>query len=139
MPDGKVHLHARRRGAITEENLHCVADIALVGSVVLLSEGGVLPDLHPRAQGIDRRVRGDLVLVVPRRQATEQQRDGHHVLNAMIAIRGVRKGAGLIDDANARLLRLDDDPIDVRDPVLHLRMQRQRRFDSGLSMELGGK
>ena len=54
----------------------------------------------------------------------------------MVAIRRIRERAGLVDDAHARLLRLDDDALDLVQSARDLRMQRHRGFDRGLRMEL---
>ncbi len=46
-------------------------------------------------------------------------RHRYHVLNAMIAIRRIRQRPRLVDDADARLLGFDRDPLDVPDAILH--------------------
>ena len=120
-----------------EEHLHGVADVALVGGVVLLREGRVLAHLHLRAQRVDARIGGDRVLVVRGREPPEDQRHRHHVLDAVVAVGGIGERAGLVDDAHARLLRLDHDALDLAEALLHLRMQRHRRLDGGLRVELG--
>ena len=85
-------------------------------------------------------MRGSLaidVFVVGGGEPAEDQRHGDHVLNAMIAIGGIRERPGLVDDAHAGLLRLDDDALDERDPVLDPRVQRHRALDRGLRVEFG--
>ena len=137
MADGEVHLHARRAAAVTEEHLQRVADVAMLRVVVFLRELRVLADLHAGTQRIDARIGGDVVFVVGGGEPAEQQRHGHHVLEAVVAIGRVGQRAGLVDDAHARLLRLDDDALDVIDAPGHLRVQRDRSFDGGLRVELG--
>jgi hypothetical protein len=53
----------------------------------------------------------------------------------VIAIRGIRELPGLVDDAHARLLRLDDDALDRVEAILHLRMEAHGSFDRGLRMK----
>ena len=63
-------------------------------------------------------MRGSLaidVFVVRGGEPAEDQRHRHHVLDAVIAIGGIRERPGLVDDAHARLLGLDDDAIDERE------------------------
>ncbi len=62
---------------------------------------------HLRAQRVDARIARHVVLVVVGREPAEDQRHGDHVLQAMIAVRGVRERPRLVDDAHAGLLRLD--------------------------------
>ena len=136
MPHREVDAQFQLRAAVTEEDVQRIADVALVALVVFLGERGVLANFHLGAQQVDAWIVGHGVLVVRRGQTTEDQRHRHHVLNAVIAIRGIGERPGLVDDAHARFLRLDDDALDERELVLHLRMQRQRAFHRGLRVEL---
>ena len=135
--DREIDRDTRRARAVPEEHLHRVADVALVALVVFLREGRVLLHRHLRAQRVDARIGGDGVLVVGGSQAPEQQRDRHHVLDAVVAVGGIGERAGLVDDAHARFLGFDDDAVDRVDPVLHLRVQLHRALDRGLRVELG--
>ena len=54
----------------------------------------------------------------------------------MVTIGGVVERPGLVDDANAGLLRLDDDFLDVVDATPDRLVQRHSRFDRGLRVEL---
>ena len=53
----------------------------------------------------------------------------------MVAVRGVVERAGLVDDAHAGFLGLDDDLLDVVDAVLDGVMQGHAGFDRGLRVE----
>ena len=85
---------------------------------------------------VDARIVRDAVLVVRGGEAAEDQRDRDHVLDAVVAVGRIRERAGLVDDAHARLLRLDHDALDLVEPARDLRMQRHRGLDRGLRMEL---
>ena len=98
--------------AVLEEDLDRIADEALVRGVVVRRELRVLAHFHARAQRVDARIGGDGVLVVRGRQPPVDQRDGDHVLEAVIAVGGIGERAGLVDDAHARFLRLDHDALD---------------------------
>ena len=137
MADREIDLHARAAVAVAEEHLHGIADVALVGGVVLLRERRVLAHLHLGAQRVDARIGGDGVLVVRRGEAPENQRHRDHVLDAVIAVGGIGERPHLVDDAHARLLGLDDDALDVGEPTPDLRMQGHRRLDRRLGVELG--
>ena len=101
-----------------EEDLDRIADEALVRGVVVRGELRVLAHFHARAQRVHPRIGGDGVLVVRGRQPSVDQRDGDHVLDAMVAVGGIRERARLVDDAHARLLRLDHDALDRIEPPL---------------------
>jgi len=107
MADGKIDLHALARRPVGEEHLHGVADVALVCVVVLLRERRVLSDLHPGPQRIDPRIMGYSVLVIRRVESAEEQRNGDHVLNAVIAIGRIRERSRLVDDANRETQALE--------------------------------
>ena len=139
MADRIVDGHALRARAVREPHLHGVTDRALVGVEIVAAEFRVLRDDHLGAQRIDARIARDLVLVVLRRQTPEQQRHGHHVLQAMIAIGRVRERPRLVDDAHARLLRLDRDAHDIGDARRDDRVQLQRRLDRRLRVKLRRK
>ena len=70
-------------------------------------------------------------------QLAEDQPDSRHVLDAVIPVCRVVQWAGLVDDARRRLLGRDRDRFDLVQPAPHLRVQRERRFDRGLAVELG--
>ena len=77
------------------------------------------------------------VLVMVGRQPAEDQRHGHHVLDAMVAVGRVVQRAGLVDDAHA------DSWVSITmrsiwlEPVLDLRMQLHGALGRGLGVELG--
>ncbi len=48
---------------------------------------------------------GDGIFVIGGGEAAEEQRDGDHVLHAMVAVGGVRERAFLVDDAQAGFVR----------------------------------
>src|SRR5216110_2323335 len=58
-------------------------------------------------------------------------------MDAVIAVGGIGERPYLVDDAHARLLGLDDDALDVGEPLPDLRMQGHRRLDCRLGVELG--
>ena len=91
---------------------------------------------HSPAQRVDARIVRDGVLVVGGGEPAEDQRHGDHVLDAVVAVGRVGERPGLVDDAHARLLRLDHDALDVVEPVLDRRVQLHRALDRGLRVEL---
>ena len=115
MTDRIVDCDALSAAAIAEEHLDSIADVPQLRIVIVAGEGFVLADHHARTQRIDARVSSDFVIVIGSGQATEQQRHGHHVLNAMITVCRISQGPGLVDDAHTRLLGLDFDTFDVGD------------------------
>ncbi|KAG1540329.1 hypothetical protein G6F50_014377 [Rhizopus delemar] len=69
-----------------------------------------------------------------------QQRDGDHVLHAVVAVGRIVQRALLVDDADAGFLGADRDMRDVFDPAprrAQLLVQRDRGLDRGLAVELG--
>src|ERR1700745_4092665 len=53
----------------------------------------------------------------------------------MIAVGRVSQRTGFVDNALAALLGFNDYALDRLETIFHLRMQRQRGFNSGLGME----
>jgi hypothetical protein len=92
---------------------------------------------HAGAQGVDPRIAGDRVLVVGGGEAAEDERHRHHVLQAVIAVGGVRQRTGLVDDAHRRFLGVDDDAIDVVEALRDLSVQLHGTFHRGLGVKLG--
>ena len=135
MPDREVHLDALRLAAVFEVHLHRIADVAQLRIEVVLRELLVLRYHHLVAQRIDARIACYIVFVVGRRQAPENQRHRNHVLQAVVAVCRVIERPGLVDDAYARFLRLDDDLPDVIDTVLDVLVQCHCSFDRGLRMK----
>ena len=72
-------------------------------------------------------------------ELAEDQTDGGHVLNAMVAVGGIVQRPGLIDDADRRFLGGDHDLVDLLDAILHLIVQLEGALDRGLRMKFGGK
>src|SRR6187402_1633125 len=120
MSDGEIHCDAVGRRAVFEEHLHGVTDITLIWRVVLLRVRGILAYLHLPTESVDAWIASNIVLVVSSSESTEDQRDGNHVLNAVVAVGGIRERTGLVDDANARFLGLNHDFVDLIDALLHL-------------------
>ena len=79
-----------------------------------------------------RRIGGDRVGVVVRGQAAKDQRHGHHVLDAVVAVGVIGQRAGLVNDAHAGFLRLDLDALDLVDPAGNLRVQAHGALHRGL-------
>jgi hypothetical protein len=75
-----------------------------LGVEIILAVARVFDDLHLEAQRVDARIGGLLVLVVLGGQRAVDERDGDHVLDAVIAVGGVIQRAGLVDDADGGFL-----------------------------------
>ena len=69
----------------------------------------------------------------------EDQTDGGHILNAVIAVGGIVQRPGLIDDADRRFMSSDYDLVDLLNAILHLIVQVESRLHRGLRMKLGRK
>ena len=72
----------------------------------------VLDADHLGAQRVDARIARDRILVMIGGELAEDQANGDHVLDAMIAVGGIVQRPGLVDDADRRFLRGDHDPLD---------------------------
>src|SRR5690606_26556280 len=70
-------------------------------------------------------------------EMTVNEPNGRHVLDAVIAIRRVVERSFLVDDPHGRLMRLDNDLLDILQSAGYLWRKCNRRFDRGLGMELG--
>ena len=57
--------------------------------------------------------RGDGVVVVFGGEAAEDEGDGDHVLDAVVAVGGIVERALLVDDADAGFVGADGDALDV--------------------------
>ena len=89
--------------------------------------GGDAAEFAPQRRGEKpRNIRVEHQPGLLRRQRAVDERDGHHVLNAVIAIGGIIQRSRLVDDPHRRLLRLDHDTFDLLQPILHLRVQLMR-------------
>ena len=139
MADGDGDFDTGRARAVFENDFDRVADVALVEVVVVAGERRVLAHLHLRPQDVDARVGGHMVFVVGGGEPTEDQRDGRHVLQAVVAVGRVVQRSGLVDDPNGWLLRVDEHALDVVQPVAHGGMQLHGRFDGRLRVEQLGR
>ena len=136
MADGILHRLFARLRAVVEKDLQRVGDGALVRIEVVHRVAAAFLHHHPLAQAVDARVPRRLLLVVLRAQVTEDERHRHGVLDAVVAVGGVVQRAPLVDDPQRRFLGPDADEADPVQPVPHVGVQRQRRFDGGLGVEL---
>lgn len=128
-------------GSVGEGEGEGAGDGAFFGVEVIGGEAGVFNAGHPGAELVDARVGGDGVFVVGGEEAAEEEGDGDHVLHAVIAVGGVREWAGLVDDAEAGLVRAEGDGGDVIGGLScpeDLRAEGHGGFHGGLGMELGG-
>jgi len=92
------------------------------------------------ALAIERsRVFGGRIFVMVGVQIAEEQPDGGHILQTMIAVGRIMERAGFGDYPNRGLMSGDDDFVDFVQPTTNLWVQFNGSFDSGLSMKLGWK
>src|SRR5882672_9153308 len=142
VPERILDHHLRERAAVIELDGERVRDRALLGVQVVFAELLVLDAGHLVSQTIDAGIARDVVLVVRRREAAEDERHGDHVLDAVVAVRRVRKRSLLVDYADRRLVGPDPDFLNVFSRFaarFHLLKDGQRRFGRRLGVELGGE
>ncbi len=106
------------RRAVLEEDLMRIGDRALLGVEVVAARTACPRRIHLRAQRVDARVGGDVVLVVGGGQPAVDQRHRDHVLDAVVAVGGIVQRALLVDDADRRLVGADHDLLDLVEAVL---------------------
>ena len=126
--------------AVLELHGQRIGDGALGRIVIVAGIGGILDANDLGAQGVDARIARHAVLVVGGGQAAVQQRHGHHVLDAVVAVGRVVQRTLLVDDADAGLVRADDDAADVLGLAAQQAqpfVQLHRAFHGGLGVELG--
>src|ERR1035438_6074856 len=136
--DRVLHGNAPGCRAAAEKHLDGVCDRTLARIQVVARERGVFNDLHPEPERIDPGIGRRGILVVPGRKRTLDQPHGHHVLEAMVAVRRVGERPGLVDDPPAALLRLDRDPLHLCEPRGDLWVEGDRGLDRRLRVEFGG-
>lgn len=130
-------------GAVVELDSEGVGDGAHLGVVVVLGVLGILDALDLLAQRLDQLRGGGLttVGVVGGLEATEDEHDGAHVLDAVVAVGKVVHGLELlVDDADAGLVGAAGDGLDVGGRLAHgleLVEDGLRGLDGGLRVELG--
>ena len=79
------------------------------------------------------------VFVIFRAQFAENQSNGRHVLQAMIAVGGIVEQALLVNNAEGGFVGCQTDAFNFRQAVFDPRMKLDGGFDRGLGVELGGK
>jgi len=139
MTNGVLDSDTLGGGTVLEENLHGVADGAFGGIEVIGGEGRVFNHGHFGSQDVDTGVGRDGIFVVLGGKGTFQERDGDHVLDAVVAIGGIGQRTGFVDDAFAAFLGLDDDALDGVEAGCDLRVQDDGGFNGGLGVEFGGE
>jgi hypothetical protein len=131
--------HFRRPAAVGEEDLQRVGDRTLA-RVEIVEPKTSAPRSPPSWTATGRcGIRRRVVLVVGGRQAAPQQRDGDHVLQAVVAVGWIVQWAPLVDDAQRRLVRADEHAFDRLPPPGDLRLQLESALDRRLGVELGRK
>src|SRR6478672_4872466 len=68
-------------------------------------------------------------------ELAENEPDGRHVLETVVAIGEIVQRSALVDHENAGLVRPQLDALDLVQAVLDLRMEPDRRFDRGLRVQ----
>src|SRR5579875_812066 len=99
----------------------------------------ILDDFHTFAQPVDARVFCRLVLVVVCRKVSIQKSDCRHILQTVIAIRRIVQWPLLINDANRRLVRRNDNSLDLVNATRNLFMQLNCTFDGCLRVKFSWK
>ena len=113
MADGIFHFHFFRRAAVAEEDLHGVGDGAFVRFEIFAGVARVFAHEHLRAEGVNARVGGGRVLVMVGGERAEDQADGGHVLQAMVAVGRVVQRPGLVNDAEGGFVRVNLHALDL--------------------------
>ena len=116
-----------RARAVFEKNLHGVGDGAFLRIEIVFRVLRIFDADHLGAQGIDARIARNRIFVVIGGELAEDQTDGGHILNAVVAVGGIVQRPGLIDDADRRFVGRDDDLVDLLDAILHLMVQVESR------------
>src|SRR5690606_35223126 len=93
-----------QRAAVVQRHGQRVGDGAPLGVVVVGREGRVFDADDFFTQGINAWVGRDVVFVVGSGQASKDEGDRHHVLNAVVAVGRVVQRARLVNDAYARFM-----------------------------------
>lgn len=140
--NGVVDLDLVENSAVLESDLNGVTDVSLVGGMVLLGESLVLNTLHLLSEGIDSGVSGNLVSVVVGGESAVDERNGNHVLDAMVSVGVVVQRTLLVDDSHGGLLGSDLDlgnVIGSLSELLELLVEQHGRLASGLGVELSGE
>lgn len=141
--EGRLDDNLVKNGAVVELDGQRVGDGAQGRVVVVLRVLGVLDAADLLAQRLDELRGGSLttVRVVGGLEAAEDEHDGAHVLDAVVAVGEVVHGLELlVDDADASLVRAAGDGLDVGRRLaqgLELVVDRLGRLDRGLGVELG--
>jgi len=138
--NGVVDLDLFQDGAVVKCDLQGVANVTLIGSMVLSGEAGILNTLHLGAERINAGIRGNFVAVVLSNEAAVDQGHGNHVLDAVVAVSVVVQGSLLVNNAHGSLLGADADMLNVvggESLVLESLMQSHGGLGSGLGVELG--
>ena len=100
--------HFFSRTVIGKEYLDCIGNRSLVRLKVVAGVARILLHKHFYSERIDARILGESILVMVSGQPAEYQRNGGHILQAVIAVGWVIEGPRLIDDTNGRFLGRDD-------------------------------
>ena len=111
--DGEFDDDFGEDGAVGEFYGESVGDGTLGGVVVVGGELRVFDAGDEGAEVVDAVVGGYCVFVVFGGEAAEDQGDGDHVLDAVVAVGGVVEGSLLVDDADAGFVGADGDVGDV--------------------------
>ena len=143
VPDGELHQDLVQRVPAAQMHRQRRRDALLVPVQIVARQPLVGADLNLAPEGFDRGVRREGAPVLEIRRLGDgafEQRDGDDVLHAVVAVRGVEQGPGLVDDHVGRGAGADLDPGDVGRGVEaagpQLRALRQRRFDGGDAVAL---
>ena len=92
-------------------------------------------NLHLGAQGIDARVFGHCIFVMIGGEVAEDETDGGHVLQTVVAIGWIVERPRFVDDAYRRFLRGNANLLDVFKSRTDLLVQPDRTFDGGLRVK----
>src|SRR5690606_23940184 len=111
--DGIRYGHLRQYRAICQLNCQRIGNGALFGVVVVCCELWILDTAYPFAESIYTRVSCDVVLIILCLQTAENQGNGYHVLDAVVAVGRVMQRPFFIDDANGGLMCADSEARNV--------------------------
>src|SRR5262249_36830151 len=113
MPDGILDCLLKDR-AVIQFGTQRVCDRSLLRIMIVGGIRRLFNAFYSGAQSVDPWIGGDFIFVVSCCESAKDQRNGNHVLHAMIAVGWISQRAFLVDDAETGFVCANCDATNVR-------------------------